>query len=97
MKFRAWIENVMSNADQASFGRFASFICLIFCLGWDTAIVVFSMMHYQQMHIAVRDLYPDALMLAGQTAFCSAWYGINKLRDANQDQYKKDSPAPTGQ
>jgi hypothetical protein len=49
------------------------------------------------MHIAVRDLYPDALMLAGQTAFCSTWYGINKLRDANQDQYKKDSPAPTGQ
>ena len=87
-----WLRATLSSSEESSFGRFASLLCLVACISWDTAIVAFIMLHYAQLKVTAADLDPAAGVLMGQSAFCITFYGVNKWRDANQDKYKELAP-----
>lgn len=95
MNFTEMIQKGLSESGEISFGRLASFMSLLFCLGWDTAYLVFVMMHYQQLHISAADILPAVAALAGQTAFCSSWYTINKVRSAFQGTTPDSTTPPS--
>lgn len=80
MKFFEVITQALGEGGQIRFGAFASLLCLMFCLGWDTALVWFAMRHFDYAHMALGDVLPSALTLAAQATFCATFYGINKIK-----------------
>ena len=73
-----FLVNCFSSSGDISFGRVASGLTLVFCLGWDSAFVCFAMRHLDFSHMTVHDVLPSAAALMAQGAFCSLFYGINK-------------------
>lgn len=63
-----------------SFGRLASAVTLMFCLGWDSAYVWFAMRHMDSIHITIKDVLPSYGALVSQIGFCTIFYGVNKLK-----------------
>lgn len=78
-KIGKFISALFSSSDEQSFGRFASFLCLSFCLGWDTAYIVFVMRHFKEFHFVAGDLLAYGGVLISQGGFCSLFYGVNKV------------------
>jgi hypothetical protein len=76
----SFLRDVFSDSPAASFGRFASFICLAFCMGWDTAAVWFLFSHWSVLHPQIGDIWVPAATLMGQGTFCLLFYGTNKLK-----------------
>lgn len=70
---------VLSGSDEQSFGRFASLLTLVFCLGWDTAYLVFVMRHFKEFHFTPGDLLAFGGVLMAEGGFCSLFYGVNKV------------------
>ena len=75
----SFFSDVLSSSSAASFGRFASLVCIAFCMGWDTASLWFVMAHWSALHLQVTDLWVPAATLMGQGTFCLMFYGTNKL------------------
>lgn len=78
-KIGKYVASMLSASDEASFGRFASLLALVFCLGWDTAYLIFVMRHFQQFHFAPSDLLAFGGVLMVEGGFCTLFYGVNKL------------------
>jgi len=75
----SFFRDVLSSSSNASFGRFASLICIVFCMGWDTASLWFLLAHWSVLHPQISDLWVPAAILMGQGTFCLMPYGTNKL------------------
>lgn len=75
-----FITKCFSESGEVSFGRTASFLCLVFCLGWDSASLFFVFQHWKDLHVQVGDLWVPAATLAGQGAFCLGFYTVNKVK-----------------
>ena len=92
-KLGIFFAGLLGDGDNPSFGRFASLLSLVFCLGWDTGYIVFVMMHFQAFHFAPGDLLAYGGILLAQGAFCSLFYGFNKVTGMgvfNRDQGRRD-------
>jgi hypothetical protein len=77
-----WIKTFFSTSPDASFGRLATFISLVFCLGWDSATMVFVFLHWKDLHPVIADLWAPAATLLGQFTACATFYTITKAKDA---------------
>jgi hypothetical protein len=86
--FFSWIAKLLSESPEASFGRFATFLCLIFCFGWDSASLTFIFYNWKLLHPQLSDLWVPAATLAGQGAFCLLFYGTNKIAATVQNGNK---------
>lgn len=80
MKPSEFIQKCLSSSGEVSFGRTASLLSLVFCLGWDTAFVWFAMRHLNFERMSIHDVLPSATALAAQGVFCTLFYGINKTK-----------------
>lgn len=89
-KIASYFAKMMSDSPEASFGRFASLLCLLFCLGWDTAFIAFVMIHFREFHFVVGDLLAYGGVLMAQIAFCTMFYGVNKL--TGMGVFNKNTP-----
>ena len=78
-KIGAFFVGLLSSSDEQSFGRFASLLALLFCLGWDTSYIYFVMIHFKEFHFVVGDLLSYGGILMVQGGFCSIFYGVNKV------------------
>lgn len=86
----SFLAKTLDSSESQSFGRFASLLTLVFCLGWDTAYVCFITHYFSQFHFTATDILPAAGILMAQGAFCSLFYfggkGADVLRDKNNGQ-----------
>lgn len=71
--------DTLSSGNEQSFGRFASLLTLLFCLGWDTSYIVFVMAHYKEFHFVASDLLAYSGALMAQGTFCCLFYGVNRV------------------
>jgi hypothetical protein len=94
-KIMQWFAVMLSSGDGASFGRFASLLSLVFCLGWDTAYIVFVMAHFAAFKFTAGDLLAYSGALMAQGAFCTLFYGVNKL--SGMGIFNGGSKGPQGQ
>ena len=104
MSIPSFVVNCFSSSGDISFGRVASGVTLIFCLGWDSAFVFYAMRHLDFSHMSIHDILPSAAALIAQGGFCSLFYGINKTtgmsvpppadkdQERNQDQNRDHRP-----
>lgn len=76
-----WIKTFFSTSPDASFGRLATFLSLVFCLGWDSATLVFVFIHWSVLHPSIADLWTPSATLLGQFAACATFYTITKAKD----------------
>lgn len=75
----SFIRDLLSESPTASFGRFATLLCIVFVLGWDSASLFFVLRHWSELHLTISDAWVPAATLTGQGAFCLLFYGTNKL------------------
>lgn len=80
MKFSELVISALGDSSIVSFGRVASAVSLIFCLGWDSCYVWFAMRHMDFTRMTISDVLPPAGALLAQAGFCTTFYGINKLK-----------------
>ena len=88
MSISDFVTKCLSSSGDISFGRTASALTLMFCLGWDSAFVWFSMKHLDLAHMTIHDVLPSAGALIAQAGFCTIFYGVNKasaLKDNPQN------------
>lgn len=78
----------LGEGGKIRFGALASLLCLVFCLGWDTAYVWFAMKHLDFSHMALVDVLPSAIALTAQAGFCATFYGINKIKSGYDSSVK---------
>lgn len=81
MKVPEVIIKALGDTGEISFGRFASFITLIFCLGWDSSFICFSMRHLDFTHMSIGDILPSGTALLAQAGFCTVFFGLTKAKD----------------
>jgi hypothetical protein len=80
-----FIGQMFSSGSGVSFARVASAVLMVFCLGWDTAYLLFTMLHWKAlfpMGVTIHDVLPPVATLLGQVTFFTAPYGINKALNA---------------
>jgi hypothetical protein len=82
------IQGVLSNSPSYSFGRTMSLVTACFCIGWDTAALVFAWkynMFLLHNHLipgsALLDLLPGPVALGAQIGFMGYFYTATKYGD----------------
>lgn len=67
MKFKEFVVSMFSEEPGViSFSRVATAVLISFVLGWDTSVIIHT------------HALPDAVTLAGQAAFFSSLYAVNR-------------------
>ena len=92
----SFMQDLLSNSSNYSFGRFMSLVLSVFVLGWDTAALVFAwkinLLHLPG--VTFVSLLPDPFTLGAQGIFVLLFYGTTKTGDILGAKIPPASPIP---
>lgn len=77
--------------NKVSFARAITLVITACVLIWDCAYV------WQGIHLGAPDVLPDASTMAGQVAFMTAFYVVNKGHDAVDNHFNRQNCEPERQ
>lgn len=70
-----------------SYGRASSLFLMVVCMVWDSAYLVFTMLHWKAlfpMGMHVGEILPPVATLLGQVTLFTAPYAMNKMNAPDQ-------------
>lgn len=87
---KLWValESLLDPDGKLSFGRFATFILIVSVVSWDTCYVFMSWkfnLAHPDFHIPMGEMLPNAVTLAGQVVFMTAFYVATKIQELKKD------------
>lgn len=93
-KVGGFFKAMLSANGGISYGRAASLFLMIVCVVWDSAYMVFTMLHWKALFpygMHVTEILPPVATLMGQISFVGMPYALNKFTAPDQGDNRPDN------